>query len=294
MIIDSHTHIFPDNVCARIVDGMSRDGGIVHYTNASAAELSASMKAAGIDYSIDLPVATRVDQVEKINSRMISLKDELLSQGIIPFGCIHPDYENYKAEIARLRDAGIAGIKLRPPYQGVDLNDIRYKRLIGAISDSGMITLFHAGWDVYDSHHNYATVDMILELIKDVAPERLVAAHMGGWISWTEVAGRLLGAPLWIDTSCSLGDMKLRQDIPHDQAIMFSQGLTQEQFNYMVHAHGADRVLFGSDCPWQDQSDYVRKIKNSGLSQEEIEKILSGNAVSLLKSAHFNVSSLFD
>ena len=284
MIIDFHTHIFPDNVCARIVEGMSIDGGIVHYTNASAAELSASMKAAGIDYSVDLPVATRVDQVEKVNSRMIRQRDELLAMGIIAFGCMHPDYPDYKKEILRLKDAGIVGIKLHPAYQGYDLNDLRYKRIIEAISDAGMITISHCGWDIGYVQHNFASVDMILEIIKDVAPERFVAAHMGGWSSWPEITNRLLGAPIWIDCACSLGENIPRADIDNDRPLMYPHNLLPNQFAHMARKQGTDRVLFASDSPWQDQSQYLQIVKNCGLTADEQAQILGDNAARLLES----------
>ena len=289
MIIDFHTHIFPDNVCARIVEGMSRDGGIVHYTDGSSAQLAASMKACAIDYSIDLPVATRVDQVEKINSRMIRQKDELFAMGIIAFGCMHPDYEDYKKEILRLKDAGIAGIKLHPAYQGADLNDIRYKRIIGAISDAGMITLAHTGWDIGYVQHNYASVDMLLDIIDDVAPEHFVAAHMGGWSSWPEITNHLLGAPIWMDCACSLGVNMARTDVDNDKPIMYPHNLLPEQFVHMVRRHGEDRVLFASDSPWQDQSHYLQIVRSCGLSPEEQDKVLGANAAALVQSVGFTL-----
>ncbi len=294
MVIDFHTHIFPDTVCDRIVDKLSREGGIQHFTNASAHELSSSMKRACIDYSIDLPVTTRPDQVEEINTRMIEQRDLLLSIGIIPFGGIHPDFADYRSEITRLQSNGIVGIKLHPPSQGTDLNDIRYKRLIEAISDAGMITVIHGGWDIGYTDHNYASVDMILEIIRDVAPERFVVAHMGGWASWPEVFSCLAGAPVWFDTAYSLGITPPRMDVPHDAALMYGQNLLAEQLVLMVRRHGADKVLFGTDSPWQDQKNYAGLLSSSGLTPSELSRIMGENAKTLLKSAGFPIEQLRD
>ena len=283
MIIDFHTHTFPDSICARTVEGMSRRCGICHFTDASKAQLAASMKASHVDCSVNLPIATKLEQVEHINSRMIEHREELLADGIITFGTLHPYYTNYKSEIARLRDGGIVGIKLHPAYQETDLSDIRYKRIIEAISDAGMITLFHSGWDIGYTQHNYASVDMILEIIKDVAPERLVAAHRGGLASWHEVESRLAGAPVWFDTAYSIGTAPLRMDVPHDTALMYAQNLLPEQFVHLVRKHGSDRVLFGTDSPWQDQRHYIELMQTCGLTEDELAAVMGGNAAALLR-----------
>ena len=94
---------------------------------------------------------------------------------------MHPDYVNYKEELLRLKQAGIPGIKLHPAYQNVDLDDIRMMRIIDEASSQGLITLVHAGIDIGIYDHNYSSVAHILKLLKEVAPEKLVLAHMGNW-----------------------------------------------------------------------------------------------------------------
>ena len=52
---------------------------------------------------------------------------------------------------------------------------------------------------------------------------------------------------------------------------------------YAVEAIGPDRVLFGSDFSINDPSTVIARIKNAYLSEQEKEKILSGNLRTLLK-----------
>ena len=53
---------------------------------------------------------------------------------------------------------------------------------------------------------------------------------------------------------------------------IFPFKLENEQFVRMVRKHGADRILFGTDSPWYDQTN------NTDLTQEEIDKIFGKNA----------------
>lgn len=118
---------------------------------------------------------------------MIQAKEELKKEGILTFGGLHPDMENYREELKKLADAGISGIKLHPAYQAVDVDDIRMERIIDAASELGLIVLIHAGIDIGIYDRNYASVAQILNVIRDVQPEKFVLAHMGGWACWEDV-----------------------------------------------------------------------------------------------------------
>ena len=57
---------------------------------------------------------------------------------------------------------------------------------------------------------------------------------------------------------------------------------SQEQFARMVKRHGADRVLFATDCPWSRAEDELKLLDTVPLTQEEREMICSGNAKRIL------------
>ena len=54
------------------------------------------------------------------------------------------------------------------------------------------------------------------------------------------------------------------------------------QFVRFVRLFGADRILFGSDSPWQDQKAGLARIRAFPLTEQELEGILGGNAARLL------------
>ncbi len=280
MIIDFHTHTFPKKVSAGVVEKLAAVSCSAPFTDGSAEDLAASMKKAGVGRSVNLPVMTYAGQTEKVNSSLIAQKDELQAQGIITFGGIHPDYENFRGELKRLKDAGIPGIKLHPAYQGVDFDDPRVMRILDCASELGMIIVTHAGIDIGIYDHDYCSVAQILHVLKEVRPEKLVLAHMGGWACWDAVERDLAGAPVWLDTAFSIGPVTPWPKA--DRPPYRSMNLSDEAFMRLARKHGVDRVLFATDSPWEDQADYIGRMERMPLTDDEKKAVFCGNAAALL------------
>ena len=280
MIFDFHTHTFPEKNSKKVVQKLGSLSHTLPFTDGSIRELLASMKEAGVDYSVNVPVMTTVEQVEKVNSSLIRQREELFSQGIITFGGMHPDYENYKEELRHLKQSGILGIKLHPAYQDVDLDDMRMMRIIDCASELGLIVLTHAGIDIGLSDHNYCSVGHILKVIDQVHPPKFVLAHMGNWGCWEDVERDLAGAPVWLDTAFAVGS--ITADPNQDEKPYLEENLSNEDFVRICRKHGVNRILFATDSPWQDQKDYIERVRSTGLRQQELELVFSENARKLL------------
>ncbi len=280
MIIDFHTHTFPEAISKQVLEKLGKAAGVLPATNGAASGLAASMKEAGINYSVNLPVMTRSGQVSSVNHNLLAGMEALAADGILTFGGMHPDYENYKDELRRLARAGIRGIKLHPAYQKVDLDDIRMKRIIACAEELGLITLIHAGIDIGLYDHNYSSVAQILTVLSEVRPEKFVLAHMGNWARWDEVESDLAGAPLFMDTAFSVGPLDPYPDAP---ANPYSHVVLDDNaFLRIARKHGTDRILFATDSPWQPQKRYVERFRRIGLTEEEQQQILGKNAERLL------------
>ena len=280
MIIDFHTHTFPEKNSGKVVQKLGSLSHTLPFTDGSVRELLVSMKEAGVDYSVNVPVMTTVEQVEKVNSSLIQQREDLFSQGIITFGGMHPDYENYKEELRRLKQSGILGIKLHPAYQNVDLDDTRMMHIIDCASELGLIVLTHAGIDIGLSDHNYCSVSHILTVIDQVHPPRFVLAHMGNWGCWEDVEQDLAGAPVWLDTAFAVGS--ITPDPNQNEKPYREENLSNEDFVRISRKHGVNRILFATDSPWQDQKDYIGRVRSTGLNKEELELVFSENARKLL------------
>ena len=273
MIIDFHTHTFPDELADRAVGTLAHSGGIHNYLDGRVHSLTDSMKKAGIDYSVLLPVATKPNQCDTINTLALKTNETSKTTGLISFGAIHPACENFREILNWLSNKGFKGIKLHPVFQKTNIDDMQSLRLIEYASSLGLIILIHAGFDVSFPGCDESSVDRLATMIQEVKPEKLVLAHMGGWGQWNEVAGILeedYMKNVYLDTSSCIKKLNHNASLPI------------EKFKKMVLTHGADHILFGSDSPWDDQKDAVELIKECGFSEKDTDAILGKNAVTLL------------
>lgn len=278
-IIDMHTHTFPDKIAERALDKLSKLSGTVYFTNGTETDLAKSMKEAGVTYSVILPVATSADQVSKINDGVIANAPARLEQGIISFGAMHPDFPSPEPELKRLKEAGIAGIKLHPAYVGVDFDDERFLPILTACAKYDLAVTVHAGIDIGIPEKDYCTTKMVLSVLEKVPGIKLILAHMGGWQCWDKVRRDLADAPIYFDTSFSYGPITPRADRNPAEAPV---QMTNEEFVSLCRHLGCEKILFGTDCPWADQKTDVERFLSLPLTEEEKQAILYGNAARIL------------
>lgn len=280
MIIDVHTHTFPDKIAQKVVNSLAKDACTKPFSDGSMAGLLAGMKRGGIDYSVNLPVMTSPAQVEKLNGQFIEAREQMMQQGIICFGGMHPEYEPVRQELTRLKNAGIKGIKIHPAYQKLDLNHPKMMNIIDIASELDLIVITHAGIDIGIYDHDYASVKHVLQVLKEVQPTKLVLAHMGGWGCWEDVERDLAGAPVYFDTAFSLGPIEPLPD--WEKAPIRDHNLTVEDFARIARKHGTDKILFATDSPWQEQADAVALVNSAPLTSEEKKQVFYQNAANLL------------
>lgn len=266
MIIDIHTHIFPEKIAARSIALLEEKADIKAATDGTFNGLKESAKKAQIDYSIVMPVATKPEQFDSINefAAQINEKCDLDKNRILSFGGIHPDTPDYKEKLKRVKELGLKGIKLHPDYQSTMIDDVKYLNIIEEASSLGLAILVHAGIDIGMPTPVHCPPDKARKMLDIVKPEKLILAHYGGHDQWDMVEEFLVGQNVFFDTAFIAG----RIDV--------------DQFVRIMEKHGADKILFGSDSPWTDQKESVDFIKNLPISQEIKEQILWKNAAKLL------------
>ena len=271
MIIDIHTHTFPEKIADSAITKMEEDivkgqGFEVKCARVPTFDgLSESTKKSGMDLSVVCPVATNVRQPEKINRLAAELNEKMDETRVFSFGAIHPDCENYKEIIDEIAAMDLRGIKLHPDYQNTFFDDEKYIRIVDYAAGKGLGIIVHAGEDVGLPDTIHCTPDMILNLWKHIQPEKMILAHMGGWRLWDEVEEKIVGLPLYLDTAVVLNRK-------------FPVKLENAQFQRMVRNHGADKILYGTDSPWYDQIQSLEDFENAGLNREEKRLILGENA----------------
>lgn len=197
MIIDMHTHCFPDPLAEKAMPMLAlRSGNPCPAFDGTASGLKESVLSGGADRAAVLNIATNAHQQKKVNDFAISLLGDSV---LIPFGSVHFESPDAISELDRLHDAGIKGIKLHPDYQGFFADDERMFPIYEKIGSLGMITVFHAGVDIGVPDPVHCTPQMLKKILPRFGGAPVIAAHMGGFLLWREAA-ELLGEREYIST----------------------------------------------------------------------------------------------
>ncbi len=265
-IIDIHTHIYPDQVAQKAIATLSK-GPLRPLTGCTAAEAQQAAEAAGVIYSICLPVATKARQVEHINR--FSAETNRRYSKLICFAGIFPGATDMEAQIDLAAKLKLPGIKIHPQFQKVFLDDPAMVRLVCLASDYHMPVLFHGGLDIALPYPLYSSPWRAANLLRLVAKAgvknpRLIFAHLGGYALWHEVEKELVGKNVYFDTSFLAGR------------------IPRETIKRIISNHGTERILFGTDFPWQSVEENRDFLLNLGLSQQQNQAIFYDNAAGLL------------
>ncbi len=263
MIIDFHTHLFPKDIAEKTLKLLGEMADVAPATDGSAADMLRAMNEAGVDLAVIVPVVTKPSQFEGINLFARKL-NEIYGGRLLSFGGIHPDSEDYITELNLLKEWGFRGIKLHPDYQGVMIDDERYKRIIRYADELGMIILTHAGIDVGKPDPIHCPPDKMRKVLDEIKPKKMVLGHYGGWKQWEEVYEHLAGTDVYLDTAFTL------------------DYIDEKLFLRILKKHGFEKVLFASDSPWSDMGSGVQMIRSLPIPEAEKEAILGQNAMRLL------------
>jgi hypothetical protein len=259
--IDIHTHAFPDALAGRAVTKLEKEAEWQAVGDGTVDGLVASMDAADIDISVLCPIATRPKQVRGI----FKWCNKIHSERIIPLGSPHPAMKKPEKWVARFARAGLPGIKLHPMYQNFVADDAQLDPIYAAAVEHGLFVTIHAGRDIAFDPEDDRAAPRRLRAVLDRHPGlQLICTHMGGWKSWQEVRQHLLGTDAWLETSFSLAMLDPAEAVA------------------MIRRHGPEKVMFGTDWPWNDQSAERQRIETLDLRPDEIRAVLCNNAARLL------------
>ncbi len=267
MIIDFHTHVFPDKIAGSTINALASNSGTKPNTDGTVNGMLEALNRAKADIAVTLPVMTKATQFDSISKFAIAINEQFKNaeKRLISFGGMHPDCENVDEKLAYLKENGILGIKIHPDYQGTFIDDERYINIIKCAKKYDLIVVTHAGVDDgYKGHPVRCTVDRILNVIKEVDYSKFVLAHFGAHRLWEEVLDKLAGQNLYFDTAFTFND------------------IDKDLFKKIVEKHGADKVLFATDCPWRDIKEDYEILSSYNLDKETFDKITYKNAIKLL------------
>ena len=180
MVIDFHTHIFPDSLAPRAKKSL--EDSTVHFghpykalTEVTRASLLEHMDKWGVDISVIQPVVTKPSQTETTNTWAARTQGD----GIIAFGGIHPDTDDYKRDLDLVSSLGLKGIKLHAEYQHFYPEEERMLRIYDYAFSKELIVLHHAGFDPGMPEPFHTSPERFAKMLDRIGGGVFVLAHLG-------------------------------------------------------------------------------------------------------------------
>jgi hypothetical protein len=260
MIIDVHTHAYPDKLLPKVRENLESLFKVKFYGDGSLKSLLEYMDKAGVNISVVCSVATRPEQVPSINDWLFSIRGERIRV----FCALHPEYPDWEKELARIKEKG-DGIKLQPEFQDFYVDDEKVFPLYEELEHLELPVLFHCGEELSGTQLVRSSPSRIARVLKQFPRLKLIAAHFGGFRLWDEVEEYLLGKEVYFDTAFFFGH------------------LPPERIKYLILKHPEDKILFGTDFPLQDPRNDINFLESLDISERLKRRILGENARGLLK-----------
>ncbi|NOZ63570.1 MAG: amidohydrolase family protein [Caldiserica bacterium] len=259
-IVDFHTHAFPDAVAEKAIPFLEEKGGISAYLDGKVSSLLKSMDKAGIEKSVICSIATKPEQFTPI----LNWSKSIASERLIPFLSVHPDDPGAAEKVRVVKEEGFKGIKLHPYYQEFNIDEERMFPIYEKIEEYGLILVSHTGFDFAFRRVKKCDPERIVRVLEKFPGLKLVTTHLGGWEDWEEVKKHLVGKPVYMEISFSIGFMG------------------KERAREILTTHPKEYLLFGTDSPWSSQEEYLASLLSLEIGEERESLLLSGNAKRLL------------
>jgi uncharacterized protein len=266
MIIDAHTHIYPDDVAGKALKTVidNTKGKLNAWTDGTFHGLLSSMDNAGVDFSIVLPIAT--DPRHGIGILEWIRQSVHFSPRVIFFGSVHPYDPDFRTVIRQMKELGIQGIKLHPAYQGFPVDSMDVYGVYEEVLRNDLILHFHAGLDRSLPESDYTSVKRFSRFMSDFQGSRIILANAGGDGEWDKVLDLLGDKKCYYDVSFVLEDM------------------SRDEHAKELYRLNEDYFVFGTDSPWRDQARYVQLVRNSDfLTEEQKSKLFYKTILKLIK-----------
>ncbi len=278
MVIDFHTHIFPEDIRENREKYFSSEPAfkLLYDSRASklvgAKEIIEMMDEQGVDKSVIFGFPWKKTETFKMHNDYIMEAAARYPDRLIGLCCFDAYHKDAPGEAERCLDEGLSGIGELAFYEaGINERELdRLRPLMNICRERDKVILIHTNEPVGHVYPGKTTntLNQIYKLIKRFPKNKIVLAHWGGGLFFfgllkKEVQDSLVN--VYFDTAAS--------------PFLYNP----EIYRIAKEIIGLDKILFGTDFPLLKPSRYFKEIKKSGLSEEEIECICGENAKKLLK-----------
>ena len=277
MIIDFHTHIFPDDLRRRRKRWLETDSTFAElYSDprarmASAEDVIEAMHRDGVDASVVMGIGWTDPALSREANDYIIDSVRAYPDRLIGFASVDPRRgEAAASEADRCARAGLRGIgELHPDTQSFDLGSRAVMApLMEAVLEHDLIVTTHSSEPV---GHMYAgkgetRPEKLWRFVQHFPGARIVCAHWGGGLPFYALMPEVREGleKVYFDTAASpfLYDFRV--------------------FEVVAGLVGSGKILMGSDYPLMPAARLLGQIDQSGLSAEDARDVKGGNAARLL------------
>jgi predicted TIM-barrel fold metal-dependent hydrolase len=279
MIIDCHTHIFPDEVRRDREAFCEEDEGFSSlYKNsknkmAGVEELIASMDESGVDQSVICGFPwNRPDLCSLHNQYLLESASRYPNRLIVFVSLLFSNPDWSEKELDQRMKAGAKGVgEIAFYHHEMTSQDINaMKPILTQMEKQGIPLLLHTNERLGHSYpgKGMTPLERFYELILSFPNLPILLAHWGGGLPFyelmPEVAKRM--GNVYYDTAAS--------------PFLYSKKI----YAIVSEIVGIKKVLFGTDFPLIPPQRYFKELEGSGLTDEDQKKILGLNFARLFRS----------
>ncbi len=236
--------------------------------NDQAPELVAKLKANGIAQAWAGSFDGLLHRdIGSVNRRLASQCRRHGEGLLLPFGSVNPTLPDWEEDLRRCaEDFKMPGIRLHPNYHQYQLDDPRFAKLVKLAAERGMIVQIAALMEDERTQHPLVQVPHVnavplLEVLKGVPDAKVVLLNAHRAVRGKPFLQMVATGQVWFDISNleSVGGIaKILDQAP------------------------LDKILFGSHAPFFILESALLKLRESDLTEEQLEAVAESNARKLL------------
>lgn len=278
-IIDFHTHINPPEIIRNRAKYLTCDiwfgelYGDPKARLATAEELIAEMDIAGVEVAVTFGFAWADMGLCRLANDYVMEAVARYPGRLVGFACVNPRWGAEAIyEVERCVAGGLQGIgELMPDGQGYALDDEKTMRpLVELAVTYGLPILTHTSEPVGHPYCGKGTItpEVVCRFVQSFPQATLICAHWGGGLPFYELMPEIKKAfaNVYYDTAASL--------------YLYDDAIFPLAANLIP-----DKILFATDYPLITQRRFLQRVRESGLEEGKLNKMLGGNAREILKLA---------
>ena len=277
MILDAHTHIFPEEVCQRRAEFFPHEPAFrLLYDSpqarlAGAEELLEALAAEGVDGAVVLGFPWRQERLWRRQHEVILEAVRRWPQRLIGFCAVDPLEPGASREVERCLAAGFRGVgELAFYHEDVGEDLLKYLRPIAELCQHyGAPLLLHTNDPVGAPYPGKAPFSpkALYQAIQAFPEVTWILAHWGG------------GLPFY---------GLLKKEVPETFARVYFDTAASpylyrpEIYRLAAEMVGPEKILFGSDYPLLPPKRYFQELETADLKEDWRNLILGKNLARLL------------